>query len=411
MRSRYSCRLSKIGRGEGRRKSDPYGTRTRVAAVKGRSPRPLDERVEAGRPEYLSFCPGRKGKKKEFFQWRFLWLPTECPMPFLIDILWLVAGLTALYYGAEWLVNSAAKISLKFGIAPLAVGLTVVAFGTSAPELFVSLKFNGTGKPDMSIGNVIGSNICNIGMVLGISAFICALHVKKILVSRDMPFLVAASLLFTWMLWNGGFSRIEGMILFSIILLYTIFRLRAARENVQPEDVSELPSEVASKDEALASPNWKLGTMVILGLAVLYLGSEALETGGVSLAKRLKVPEALIALTVIAFSTSVPELATSIVASWKKEGDLIVGNIVGSCLFNLLCVIGITAIVKPIEINQIHKEDLFIMLGFTILLVPMMLSRKLISRIEGSILLAGYVAYCIFVWIERVDHQHIASGL
>ena len=325
-------------------------------------------------------------------------------MPILIDLAWLAAGLVALYYGAEWLVNSAAKISLKFGIAPLAVGLTVVAFGTSAPELFVSLKFSSNDQPDMSIGNVVGSNICNIGLVLGISAFICALHVRRVLLKRDMVLLVGSSLLFTAMLWNGQFSRIEGTILFSIVLGYTIFRLWTSKQDVSPADISELAEEVGSKEEALATPTWKLSLFVLVGLVFLYLGSEGLERGGVSMAERLGVPGALIALTVIAFSTSVPELATSVVASMKKEGDIIVGNIVGSCIFNLLCVIGITAMVRPLNITHIEKVDLYVMLALTIFLIPMMLSRRLISRIEGTIVLTGYIAYCVYLWMERIDH-------
>lgn len=326
-------------------------------------------------------------------------------MPILIDFIWLIIGLTALYFGAEWLVNNASKISLKFGISPLVVGLTVVAFGTSAPELFVSMKFNSNGQPDMSLGNVVGSNICNIGMVLGVSAFICTLFVNRSLLVRDMSVLVFSSLLFTGMLWDGTFTWIEGAILFSIVLIYTIFRIRVSRRDHAAEAL--IAKEVGDGAAAFKTPNWQLAIMVILGLVVLYFGSLALEKGGISLASRLGVPGALISLTVIAFSTSVPELATSIVASLKKEGDLIVGNIVGSCLFNLLCVIGITAMIKEINIVHVHKEDLYVMLAFTILLVPMMLTRHKISRLEGSILLLGYVSYCVYLWIERIDHQGV----
>lgn len=323
-------------------------------------------------------------------------------MSIFVDILWLVFGLVALYFGAEWLVNSAAKISLKFGISPLVVGLTVVAFGTSAPELFVCVKFNSTGESDMALGNVVGSNICNIGMVLGISAFICNLFVKKSLLKRDMSMLVGASILFSLFLIDGQVSRLEGSILFVAIVLYTIFRLRVSHKT-QMEAATEIESEIGSPGDTVKDPVWKLAALVLAGLVVLYIGSEALETGGTSLATRLGVPGAIISLTVIAFSTSVPELATSIVASIKKEGDLITGNIVGSCLFNLLCVIGLTALVKPMSVSHIEMVDLFVMLSFTILLIPMMLSRFQISRVEGSILLIGYVWYCVYLWMERIS--------
>lgn len=317
------------------------------------------------------------------------------PDSVITDVVLLAIGLYALYLGAEWLVNSAAKISLKFGISPLAVGLTVVAFGTSAPELFVSLNFNAKGQPDMSLGNVVGSNICNIGLVLGISAFIASLAVKRSLLVRDMSVLVGASALFVFFLRDKQFSQVEGIIMFVLVLAYTIFRLSTSK--------SEAPSEeVGSKEDAMKASVFALAGMVLAGLVVLYIGSVALETGGVSLAERFNVPGGIIALTVIAFSTSVPELATSIVACIKKEGDFITGNIIGSCLFNLLCVIGVTAMVKPVVVENIEYLDLFVMLAFTLVLVPIMGSRSLISRWEGTTLLIGYVCYCVYLWYARI---------
>ncbi len=323
-------------------------------------------------------------------------------MPILIDIGWIVAGLIALYYGAEWLVNSATRMSLKFGISPLCVGLTVVAFGTSAPELFVSLQFNADGEPDMSLGNVVGSNLCNIGLVLGISAFICALHVKRALLVRDMTSLIVASFVFVGMLWDNQFSRIDGIILFAGVIAYTIIRLAVARREGKDEEVLAEVGVADCDAKAIPDPIWKMSLFAFIGLVALYLGAEGLERGGVSLAETLGVPGAIISLTVIAFSTSVPELATSAVASLKKEGDLITGNIIGSCLFNLLCVIGITATIKPLVIADIARVDLFVMLGFTLVLVPMIVTRRRIDRFEGMILLLGYAGYSWYLWAERI---------
>ncbi|MDF1660058.1 MAG: calcium/sodium antiporter [Verrucomicrobiales bacterium] len=322
-------------------------------------------------------------------------------MPVLIDLLWLLAGLTALYFGADWLVGGASKLAVKFGISPLVVGLTVVAFGTSAPELFVSIGFNQGGYPDMALGNVIGSNICNIGLVLGVSAFICVLTIKNQLLMRDLPILMIASLVFCWMLMNGVIGRVEGCLLFVAVIAYTFFQLVLARKVKDPEVLEEYESEL-DPDAAQKEPIWKLIVFILVGLVGLYFGAEWLERGGVSIAKRMGVPEAVISLTLIAFSTSVPELATSIIASLKREGDIIVGNVIGSCIFNLLSVVGITAMVSPLVTTQIEMADLIVMGGFTALLIPIMKTGKRISRWEGGILLALYAAYCGYLWVDRV---------
>jgi cation:H+ antiporter len=322
-------------------------------------------------------------------------------MSLLIDLLWLAAGLVALYFGAEWLVNGAASLAMRYGISPLVVGLTVVAFGTSAPELFVSIGFNARGLPDMALGNVIGSNICNIGLVLGVSAFICVLQVKSALLLRDLPILLISTVVFSAMLWNGVIGRGEGIALFTGILAYTIFQLVLAKKEKNPEVLAEFMEEydpAAANEKAV----WKLVVAILGGLLALYFGALWLEKGGVSLARTFGVPEAVISLTLIAFSTSVPELATSIVASLKKEGDIITGNIIGSCIFNLLCVIGATAMLGPIAAVQIEIVDLYVMIVMTVLLIPVMGVKRRISRWEGSILLACYAGYTIFLWFDRV---------
>jgi len=319
----------------------------------------------------------------------------------MIDLLWLAGGLVALYFGAEWLVNGAASLALRYGISPLVVGLTVVAFGTSAPELFVSIGFNAGGFPDMALGNVIGSNICNIGLVLGMSAFICVLHVKSALLVRDLPILLLSTVIFSAMLWNGVIGRTEGILLFVGIIAYTVFQLVLAKKENDPEVLAEFAGEFDPAG-AKREPLWKLAAAILGGLVALYFGAEWLEKGGVSLARSFGVPEAVISLTLIAFSTSVPELATSIVASLKKEGDIITGNIIGSCIFNLLCVIGVTATLGPIVTSQIEMVDLYVMIAMTALLIPVMARKRSVRRVEGAALLACYFAYTAYLWIDRV---------
>jgi cation:H+ antiporter len=254
----------------------------------------------------------------------------------------------------------------------------------------------------MSLGNVIGSNICNIGLVLGISAFICVMRVKSELLLRDIPVLMIATLAFCWMLSNGEISLVEGIVLFAAVIGYTLYQLVLAKKVKNPEVVCEFEEEFGAEEESERFPIYILVLLILAGLVGLYFGADWLERGGVSLAKRLGVPEAVIALTLIAFSTSVPELATSVVASLKREGDIIIGNVIGSCIFNLLCVIGVTAIIKPIASSGIEMADLYVMIGFTVLLIPVLWKGSQITRWEGAVLLLGYFSYCGFLYFDRV---------
>jgi cation:H+ antiporter len=234
-----------------------------------------------------------------------------------------------------------------------------------------------------------------------VSAFICVLQVKSALLLRDLPILLISTVVFSAMLWNGVIGRGEGIALFTGILAYTIFQLVLAKKEKNPEVLAEFMEEydpAAANEKAV----WKLVVAILGGLLALYFGALWLEKGGVSLARTFGVPEAVISLTLIAFSTSVPELATSIVASLKKEGDIITGNIIGSCIFNLLCVIGATAMLGPIAAVQIEIVDLYVMIVMTVLLIPVMGVKRRISRWEGSMLLACYAGYTIFLWFDRV---------
>ncbi|MCB1233692.1 MAG: calcium/sodium antiporter [Verrucomicrobiae bacterium] len=321
-------------------------------------------------------------------------------MHFLIDLLWLLGGLVALYFGAEWLVGGSAKLAVRFGITPLVVGLTVVAFGTSAPELFVSFRCNLDNLPDMAVGNVVGSNICNIGLILGVSALFYGLAVKSELLRRDIPVLLGATAFFLFTIYDKTIARWEGAVLATGIVAYTVLCLRLSKREADPEVLGEFEAEF-NPDEARTENPLKLAGLILAGLVLLAVGAEALKRGGISIATALGVPEAVISLTLIAFATSVPELATSIIAAAKKEGDIIIGNVIGSCVFNLLCVIGFTALGKPVIVSQIDRVDLAVMLGFTVILIPMMFRGRVIDRKEGILLLAGYTAYVAWLYLSR----------
>ena len=322
-------------------------------------------------------------------------------MEILIDLLWLVAGLTALYFGAEWLVDGAAHIAVRFGISPLVVGLTVVAFGTSAPELFVSYQFNFAGLADMSVGNVVGSNICNIGLILGVSALFYGLGVKSELLKRDMPTLLISSAIFLAIVWDLRVERWEGAVLAAGVIGYTIYCIWMSKRVGDTSLIEEFEEEFGEEGPKKQPSLLILVGKIIVGLVALYFGAEWLKKGGVNIAEAIGVPGAVISLTLIAFATSVPELATSIVAARKRQGDIIIGNVVGSCIFNLLCVIGFTALAKPMAIAEIKPADLGVMLAFTIICYPMMWHRRSVNWMEGTVLLVGYAAYVAWLFFNR----------
>jgi cation:H+ antiporter len=311
---------------------------------------------------------------------------------------WIVLGLTMLYFGSEWLVKGSAEIAIKFGISPLVVGLTVVAFGTSAPELLVCLQANHLGKGDLAIGNIVGSNICNIAMVLGASAIIFPLGIHLQIIKREMVILLAVSLLFVAMLYGGVLSQLEGVVLFVGIVGYVIFSIVEARRSPAGDFEQTLtPEEI---EAVLAGGNKRLltnGALIVLGIGFLFVGSDRLVVGAEAIAKSLSVPEAIIALSLVAFGTSLPELATGVMASWKKQGDIVVGNAVGSCIFNLLAVGGLTATVRPVVTVNLNWIDLAVMVATAGVGWFMMKSQRSISRIEGGLMLSAYIGYCFYL--------------
>ena len=314
-------------------------------------------------------------------------------MPEILDIGWVVAGLVLLYFGAEWLVRGSSELAIRFGISPLVVGLTVVAFGTSAPELVVSVKANLDGSGGMAIGNVVGSNICNIALVLGVGAVIFPLGIKRQVVRREMPVLLGSTLVFLLMIKDGVISRLEGGALFVGVLIYVIASLVQARKE-DPNVSEDLDPEVIKAAKAGGLGRVSLNMfLIVIGALLLVLGADRMVVGGESIARFYGVPDAIIGLTLFAFGTSLPELATSVVAAMKKEGDIIVGNAVGSCIFNLLAVVGLAGVVSPLKGEGVTVIHLAVMLALTVILMPMMLHRMKLDRWEGALLVTGYLGF------------------
>ena len=304
-------------------------------------------------------------------------------------ILSLALGLVLLYYGAEALVRGSSSLALRLGLSPLVIGLTVVAFGTSSPELVVSLKAGLAGQGNISVGNVVGSNICNIGLILGICALVTPIATTSQIVRIDIPIMIAVTAFTTFLLWDGTLGLAEGIILFALLLAYVVFSVYLARR--QPTDAlgAEFDTEVKASKRGLFIDL----LMVAGGLVLLIFGARFLVDGAVVIARAFGWSEALIGLTVIAVGTSLPELATSLVAAVKKEADIAVGNIVGSNIFNLLGILGITAMATPLAASGISLVDYAVMAVFALVLWPMAYHQKRITRLEGAILLAGYAAY------------------
>jgi cation:H+ antiporter len=300
-----------------------------------------------------------------------------------------LAGLLVLYGGAEFLVRGSSALALRLGLSPLLVGLTVVAFGTSSPELAVSVRASLGGQGDIALGNVVGSNIANVALILGVCALVRPLRVDAQVVRWDAPIMFSCSGLLAFLLVDGVLSRPEGALLFAGIVGYTVLTVRLARREpsglVQEEFAGGLPAAPRSV--------WAEALLVALGLGLLALGGRLLVSGAVTMARGLALSEAFIGLTVVAVGTSLPELATSLVAAVRGEADLAVGNVVGSNIFNVLCVAGLASLINPVAAVAVTRLDLWVMIGVAAAVLPVVWTGFRVSRAEGALLALGYCAY------------------
>lgn len=307
-------------------------------------------------------------------------------------VLYLVGGLVMLFIGAEGLIRGSSNLAIKIGITPLVVGLTVVAFGTSTPELVVSLKAALLGNSSISLGNVVGSNIANIALILGVAAIIKPLDVHANVIMREIPIMIVITVLFLFLLIDGELGFIDGLIFVIGLVIYLIVNVLLARKEKNPEVDSEFKEGLKSKLGVPVSI-----VLMLAGLGLLILGANLFVQSAVAIAKMFNVSDAIIGLTIVAIGTSLPELITSIVASYKKEADIAIGNVVGSNIFNILGILGITALIIPISSVGLGYVDLGVMLFTAIILFPLSRTGFSISRFEGAILLVGYAGYIFYL--------------
>lgn len=314
-----------------------------------------------------------------------------------MDFLFSLAGLAALYYGGELLVRGAAALASAVGVSRVVIGLTVVAFATSAPELAVSVQSALQGRADLALGNVVGSNITNVLMILGAAAVTAPLVIARQIVRLDVPAMIAVAVLSYAVAIDGEVSRTDGAILFGLLLVYITYQIRANR-NADPE--------AAPSGNASGSLAKNIG-LVGVGVAMLVIGGQWLVEGGVTLARMLGLDELVIGLTIIAAGTSLPELATSIIAARRGEREIAVGNVVGSNIFNLLGVLGMSALVTPGGVPVASAAvafDMPVMIGASVACLPLFARKHEIATWEGWVFLAYYAAYTIYLLLDSAEH-------
>ena len=329
------------------------------------------------------------------------------------ELIWpslsILGGLVTLIVGGELLVRGASLLALSLRISPLVIGLTVVAFGTSAPELGVSLQAAVRGAADVAIGNVVGSNICNVLLILGAAALVTPLLVSSQLIRWDVPLMIGASLALWGFSLDERLTQLEGFGLFAALLIYILFTVKKSRKE-RTEVVAEFADELPTPSRWTASRGVQLG-LIVAGLVLLGWGSNWLVTGAVVIAQLWGVSELIIGLTIVAVGTSLPEVVTSVVASYRGERDIAVGNVVGSNLFNILCVLGLTSVLTPggVSISSAALVfDIPIMVAVAGICLPIFFTGGVISRTEGAALLFYYLAYTLLI-VSAQTHPRLSQ--
>lgn len=324
----------------------------------------------------------------------------------MMTALLLLAGLVLLTFGADVLVKGASSLAGSLGISPLVIGLTVVAFGTSAPEMSVSVSSAFKGSAEIAVGNVVGSNICNVLLILGLSAMAASLVVQKQLVRFDIPLMIYGSFIVFLMSIDGQISRLDGLLLFAGIVAYTVFLiLEARREGVAKTD---------STEAIFVQPMWKNVLYIAIGLLMLIVGSQWLVDGAVAIAKHFGLSELVIGLTIVAVGTSLPELATSVMASLKGERDIAVGNILGSNIFNIGAVLGISGLVAPQGLpvaQSLLMVDIPVMILVALFCLPIFLANYTVTRLDGLAFLVSYAAYLVYIILAAQQSPVLATAI
>ena len=304
----------------------------------------------------------------------------------------LVFGITVLYFGADWLVRGAARLAGTLGVSPMVIGLTVVSLGTSAPELVVCLVAAMGGNADLAIGNVMGSNLANIGLILGLTAVVRPLDVQARVVWREMPIMLLVTAVLFPLAWDNELGRGDGIVLLMGLAAYLIFVFQSVGDEA-PEVLGEYQEFVQASGELPGRVALRDVGLVIAGSALLVLGGYCIVEGAITVASALGIPQVVIGLTVVAVGTSLPELATSIVAAFRQESDIAVGNVVGSNIFNIAAILGLSSAVAPIRISDsVIRREIPVVLAMSLLLLPLLRTAWRIRRWEGAILLVAYMA-------------------
>jgi cation:H+ antiporter len=307
----------------------------------------------------------------------------------------LLVGIGVLYFGADWLVQGSSRLAAGLGVAPIVVGLTVVSFGTSAPELVVSLMAALGGNPDLSMGNVLGSNLANIGLILGLTSVIRPLEVHARVVRREAPLMLLLTAALFPLLWDGGLDRADGVLLLLALVAYLLFVFHSA-EDESAEIREEYEGFVAASAPERPGVHFVDLFWVVAGCVGLLAGGYLIVRGAVALTVELGISQVDMGLTIVAVGTSLPELATSLVAAARGEADIAVGNVIGSNIFNVAAILGATSLVQPIPVDPgILARELPAVVGLSVLLLPVLRSGSKIRRWEGAVLLASYLALAV----------------
>ncbi len=322
-----------------------------------------------------------------------------------MSLIFLVLGLVALVAGASLLVRGAAKLAVSFGISPLVVGLTVVAFGTSAPETAVSVGAVLQGKSDIAIGNVVGSNIFNVLFILGVSALIAPLVIHRQLVRQEVPIMIGASVILCVMALDGHIGRFDAALLLAMLVAYTVFLVvQSRRAGNEPDDAALAELPVASRWDR----HWAVQVLlIVVGLVLLVVGADWLVDAATEFARALGVSDLVIGLTIVAAGTSLPEVATSVVATVRGQRDIAVGNVVGSNTFNILGCLGVSGLVAPGDLTvaqPLLAFDLWVMLAAAVACLPIFITGRRIARWEGSLFLLYYAVYTVFLILAATHH-------
>jgi len=326
-----------------------------------------------------------------------------------LTLLLFLLGLVALVVGAEWLVRGASRLAAAVGVSPLVIGLTVVAFGTSSPELAVSVQAAWSGQADLALGNVVGSNVFNVLFILGISAVIVPLTVARQLLRLDVPVMIVVSVLALILGLDGAIDRSDGILFTGGVVAYTWWLIRTSRREVAAEKAAAPADQPADVSTGGVLVNIVL---IVAGLAALVLGSRWLVQGAVAIAAALGVSELVIGLTVVAAGTSLPEVAASIAAAVRGERDIAVGNVVGSNIFNILAVLGLSSLVSPAGIRvsaEALEFDIPVMIAVAVACFPVFYTGTTISRWEGIVFLGYYVAYTAYLILNATQHAGLAT--